>query len=267
MARRRMFSLDVVDTDAFLDLPCSSQALYFHLGMRADDDGFVSSPKRVTSIANASVDDLKLLAAKGFVIPFDSGVCVIRDWRRNNYIQSDRRTATTFTEEMKRLQISENRAYSLMDTGCIQVVSNLDTQNRLDKFSLVLLGDIQSANDESLSQCDTDVTDEESENFTWNQKLKNTSEEPTPPAENINQTKPTHFVPPSVEDVRAYCRERHNGVDAQAFVDFYEASGWMRGKTKLKDWRAAVRTWERNGNNRQSAQPQQPKSTRVMKEY
>ena len=87
MARRRMFSLDIVDTDAFLDLPASSQSLYFHLGMRADDDGFISSPRRIASAVNASADDLKLLIAKGFIIPFASGVCVVRDWRINNYIQ------------------------------------------------------------------------------------------------------------------------------------------------------------------------------------
>lgn len=92
MAKRRMFSLDVVDTDSFLDLPASSQSLYFHLGMRADDDGFVSSPKRITAMVGAAGDDLKLLIAKGFVIPFESGVCVIRDWRVNNYIQRDRYT-------------------------------------------------------------------------------------------------------------------------------------------------------------------------------
>ena len=94
MAKRRMFSLDVVDTDAFLDLPASSQSLYFHLGIRADDDGFVSSPRRITAMVSASADDLKLLAAKGFVIPFQSGVCVIRDCRINNYIQKDRYSPT-----------------------------------------------------------------------------------------------------------------------------------------------------------------------------
>lgn len=72
-----MFSLDVVDTDAFLDLPASSQSLYFHLGLRADDDGFISSPRRIASTVNASTDDLKLLIAKGFIIPFASGVCVV----------------------------------------------------------------------------------------------------------------------------------------------------------------------------------------------
>lgn len=115
MAKRRMFSLDVVDTDSFLDLPASSQSLYFHLGMRADDDGFVSSPKRITAMVGAAGDDLKLLIAKGFVIPFESGVCVIRDWRVNNYIQRDRYTPSIYTEEKQRLSIAENGRYSHVD--------------------------------------------------------------------------------------------------------------------------------------------------------
>lgn len=85
MARRRMFSLDVVDTDRFLDMPSSTQALYFHLGMRADDDGFVASPKRTTAMCGCSADDLNLLAAKGFVRPFESGVLVIVDWKKTTY--------------------------------------------------------------------------------------------------------------------------------------------------------------------------------------
>ncbi len=80
MAKKRMFSLDIVDTDSFLDMPPSTQSLYFHLGMRADDDGFVSSPRKITSLVNSSNDDLKLLAAKGFIIGFNNGVIVIRDW-------------------------------------------------------------------------------------------------------------------------------------------------------------------------------------------
>lgn len=136
MARRRMFSLDVVDTDSFLDLPSSSQALYFHLGMRADDDGFVRSPRRITSMAGCSPDDLKLLAVKGFVILFESGICVIRDWKKNNYIQSDRRTDTAFVQERAMLEVSEDRSYRLMESTCIQSVSILDTQDRRDKRSI-----------------------------------------------------------------------------------------------------------------------------------
>lgn len=121
MANRRMFSLDVVDTDIFLDLPISSQALYFHLGMRADDDGFVSSPKRVTAMIGANQDDLKLLIAKGFIIALNEGVVVIRHWKQNNYIQSDRRKDTVYQSQLMSLTVS-NGIYEV-DTKCIHTVS------------------------------------------------------------------------------------------------------------------------------------------------
>lgn len=104
MARRRMFSLDVVDTDRFLDMPSSTQNLYFHLGMRADDDGFVASPKRITAICGCSADDLKILIQKEFVIPFASGVTVITDWKINNQIKSDRYKPTQYAAEKAQLQ-------------------------------------------------------------------------------------------------------------------------------------------------------------------
>lgn len=133
MANRRMFSLDVVDTDVFLDLPTSSQALYFHLGMRADDDGFVSSPKRVTSMIGANQDDLKLLIAKGFIIALEDGIIVIRHWKQNNYIQSDRRKDTIYQSQLAALTVS-NGIYEV-DTQCIQNVSEMDTQDSIDKNS------------------------------------------------------------------------------------------------------------------------------------
>lgn len=78
MANRRMFSLDVINTDAFLDMPVSAQCLYFHLGMRADDDGFVSAPKQIMRTASCTQDDMKILISKNFVIPFDTGIVVIQ---------------------------------------------------------------------------------------------------------------------------------------------------------------------------------------------
>ena len=140
MARRRMFSLEIVDTDAFLDMPSSAQSLYFHLGMRADDEGFVSSPRKITSIAGCSPDDLKILASKGFVIPFDSGVCVITDWKRNNYLQKDRFTPTYYFSEKAQLVVDDNGTYTIsgdlsnMYTECIQdVYSGKDS---IDKDSI-----------------------------------------------------------------------------------------------------------------------------------
>ena len=103
MASRRMFSKDVVCSDRFLDMPASAQALYFQYGLEADDDGFVSAPKKILRLTNASDDDLKILVAKGFLIPFDSGVVVIRDWKINNYLRRDRYTPTRFKEEFEQL--------------------------------------------------------------------------------------------------------------------------------------------------------------------
>ena len=107
MAHRRMFSLAIVDTDRFLEMPSSTQALYFHLGMRADDDGFVAAPKSIAAICNCSVDDIRLLAAKGFVKAFETGVLVITDWKENNKIRKDRYTPTKFTHE--KLLLGDNQ--------------------------------------------------------------------------------------------------------------------------------------------------------------
>lgn len=108
MANRRMFSLDVVDTDRFLDMPVTTQALYFHLGMRADDDGFVSSPKRITKTVGCNEDDLKILLSKGYIILFESGVIVISDWNINNWIRPDRKHNTRFEDEQALLEMKND---------------------------------------------------------------------------------------------------------------------------------------------------------------
>lgn len=127
MAQRRMFSLAVVDTDRFLSLPVGAQCLYFHLGMRADDDGFVSSPRKIMSFVACADDDFMLLVAKGFVIPFQSGVCVIRDWRINNYIQRDRYNPTRYLTEKQTLSIDQTGTYFTEKDRCIQPGYSMDT--------------------------------------------------------------------------------------------------------------------------------------------
>lgn len=120
MAQRRMFSLSVVDTDRFLSLPVSAQNLYFHFGMRADDDGFVSAPRKIMAFVKSLEDDLALLVAKGFLIPFASGVCVIREWRVNNYIQRDRYRETRYLQEKSLLEVDSAGVYCLPEQSCIQ---------------------------------------------------------------------------------------------------------------------------------------------------
>ena len=140
MAERRMFAKTIIDSDAFLDMPVTARLLYYDLGMRADDDGFVNSPKKIMRMIGASVDDINILIAKKFVIPFDNGVVVIKHWKVNNYIQSDRYTETKYTEQKQLLDIDEKGIYHLppesMYTSCIQNGYNMDTQVRLGKDSI-----------------------------------------------------------------------------------------------------------------------------------
>lgn len=139
MAERRMFTKTIIDSDAFLDMPLSTQALYFHLSMRADDDGFLNNAKKVMKIIGANQNDYDLLIAKNFVIVFADGICVIKHWRMHNYIQKDRYKETVYQEHKKQLLIKENKAYTLDANNkneCIQDVYTLDTQDRLGKDSI-----------------------------------------------------------------------------------------------------------------------------------
>lgn len=218
MAERRMFAKTIIDSDAFLDMPMSTQALYFHLSMRADDDGFINNPKRIQRMIGASDDDLKLLIAKSFIIIFESGVVVIKHWKIHNYIQSDRYKPTVYAEEKSLLDVKKNKAYTFNNNECIQNVYNTDTQDRLGKDRL------------ELGKDSIDIVEPKS--------------------------KAKRFTPPTLEEVTAYCIERNNSVDPQHFIDYYTSNGWLVGKNKMKDWKAAVRTWERNGYS--SAKPSRP---------
>ena len=137
MAERRMFTLKIVDSDAFLDMPLSTQALYFHLNMRADDDGFVNNPKKIARMIGASEDDLKLLLAKRFVLGFDSGVIVIKHWRMHNLLRKDRYNPTQYQEELKELDLKENGAYTELATTWQPNGNQMATQVRLGKDSIV----------------------------------------------------------------------------------------------------------------------------------
>lgn len=133
MAERRMISKKITDTDAFLDMPLTTQALYFHFLQNADDDGFVGNPNSIMRKVGASKNDYDLLMVKRFIIVFDSGICVIKHWRIHNYIQKDRYVPTTFIKEKAQLETEENGAY----TECIQNVSNLYAQYSIGKNSIV----------------------------------------------------------------------------------------------------------------------------------
>lgn len=137
MAERRMFAKTIVDSDAFLEMPTTSQLLYFHLAMRADDDGFVNKPKSLMRMVGCKDDDLKLLFVKKFLIPFESGVVVIKHWKIHNYIRKDTYTETKYKEEKATLELDENSAYRLADAAPLQLrddsVTSPSTQDRSGK--------------------------------------------------------------------------------------------------------------------------------------
>lgn len=116
-----MFAKTIIDSDAFLDMPMSARLLYYDLGMRADDDGFINSPKKIMRMIGASNDDVNILIARKFVIPFDSGVVVIKHWRINNYLRNDRYTETKYLEEKSNLEVDKNGSYTAKNNTGIPV--------------------------------------------------------------------------------------------------------------------------------------------------
>lgn len=207
-----MYSKEITDSDPFVELSSAAQALYFHLNQGADDDGFNNQVQLAMWKAHASIDDLKVLMAKNYILRFENGVIVIKHWRLHNTLRKDRYTPTNYQEEFKRLGIKDNGAYTL---GCQVVANGLpDGCPSIDKSSVVESSVVEGSVEEDA----TDI--------------------------NVGHKPTKRFTPPTVDEVRAYCQDRQNGVDPQRFVDYYTSNGWMVGKNKMKDWKAAVRTWE-----------------------
>ena len=216
-----MFTKKITESDAFLDMPSSTQMLYFHFSMNADDDGFVNNPKKIQKMCGASDDDFKLLIAKSFIILFDSGIIVIKHWKMHNYIQADRYRPTDYVEEKSMLGIKSNKAYTLdvskMDTECIQ--NGYIGKDSIGKVSI-----------------DKNSIDKDSK------------------GESARGEKAKRFYPPTLDEVKQQCEERKNNIDPRAFIDFYSSKGWMIGKNRMKDWKAAVRTWERKRKEKSQAE-------------
>lgn len=152
MAEKRMFAMTIIDSDAFLDMPPSTQALYFHLNMRADDDGFINNPKKIQKMVGSSDDDLKLLIAKSFIIPFESGIVVIKHWKIHNYIRSDRKKSTVYAEEYALLDIKDNGAYTLSDNLSVDCLSG-----RCQAFDSQMTVKCQANDGQMSGRCQADV--------------------------------------------------------------------------------------------------------------
>ena len=210
MAERRMFAKTIIDSDAFLEMPISARLLYYDLAMRADDDGFNNSPRKVMRTIGATNDDINILIARKFIIPFENGVVVIKHWRIHNYIRKDTYKETNYKDEKSRLEYDENNAYRLSDGSRRRAVDEPLTQDRLGK--------------ESIGK------------------------------DNLIEQPQKRFIKPTLEEVQAYCQERKNKIDPAHFIDYYTAKGWKVGKQPMKDWKAAVRTWEKNNFDNKPAQ-------------
>ena len=210
MADRRMFHKNVVESDAFLDMPVTARLLYYDLSMRADDDGFVNSPKKIMRMIGASQDDLSILGLRKFIIPFETGVVVIKHWKIHNYIRKDTYNETKYKEEKAELELDENNAYRRL------TVDEPSTQVRLGKERL------------------------------GKERLGEYVEPPAAAPAIDEPQKTKRFTPPTLEEVEAYCLERGNSVDPERFIDYYTSNGWKVGKNTMKDWKAAVRTWEKS---------------------
>lgn len=208
MAEKRMMTKKVTDDDHFLSLSSSAQALYLHLSMNADDDGFCNQVTASMFKAHASVQDLEALLEKRYVYQFENGVIVIKHWRMANALRKDRYTPTAFQNELAMLRLEDNGAYTWQPNGNQLATkrqpngNQTATEIREDKIRLDYI------------------------------------------PSNEGRATDKRFAPPTVEQVREYIAEKGLAVNAEHFVDYYAARGWKLGKGQpMKDWQAAVRTW------------------------
>lgn len=214
MAERRMISNEVVDGDDFTEMPTSAQSLYFHLILKADDDGFVNNSRSIQRSVGCTTDDLKLLIAKSFLLTFESNVICIRHWHIHNNIRKDRYRPTIYQDELSLLQINSVGAYEFNDAlqNDNQLTTNwqpndneMTAQGRLDKNRL--------------------------------DKYKGSGG---------NNNRPAQPTAPTLEQVIEYVKERGNKIDGEKFYDTYAMNGWITARgLPITDWKAAVRMWER----------------------
>lgn len=212
MAERRMFARSIIDSDAFLELPPWAQLLYFHMGMRADDDGFIDKPRSILRLTCCKPRDLEALLDAGFLLEFDSGVMAVRHWRVHNRIRRDTYKETAYKNEKNMLETDKNGAYHLCDTAALQErngsVTDTSRQDRLGKdrsgqFSL----------------------DQDRSNTAWEMEAEPWCE------------------PPSAAEVMIYCKQRKNNVDSERFVDYYRQEKPLKNR-EMMDWREVVELWE-----------------------
>lgn len=208
MAQRRMFSLKIVDSARFLKMPASSQLLYFHLGLHADDDGIVEA-YNILRMAGLAEDDLKILVAKEFIIVLNEDlVSFITDWSEHNLIRPDRKIDSIYKNLLIKI-VPDVTVIERRERADKKTMDGQWTDNGRHRLGKVRIGKV------SLGEV------------------------------NMGNT-PVKFVPPTELEIKDYCIERNNNIDSEQFFDFYQSKNWMIGKNKMKDWKACIRTWEKS---------------------
>ena len=232
MAQKRMFTMKIVDSDAFLDMPLSTQCLYFHLNMRADDDGFVGNAKRIMRMIGASEDDLKILLAKRFLILFEDNVVVIKHWWLHNTLAKDRYHETSYTDEKAQLIIKENKAYSTDKTKDINqnVIKMLTDCSQNDNSDLDLGKDLGKGLDKGLDKDNT------------------VKAEVTPLILNDN----TEWLP-TVKEYEEY-KTLYPNVDIE--TQFRKMRGWLNGNPAKRKTRKGITRFVNNWLSNEQDKPQ-----------
>lgn len=280
MAQKRMFRLDVLETDAFMEMPLTTQALYFWLGLKADDDGFIGNPNMVTRNVGASSDDLKLLIAKGFLIQFADGVVVVKHWRMHNTLSANRYKETKYLEDKSILKIKDNKAYSLNsgnpidDSHQIAMGSRQAEKDEQKTNNRRTIDEQKTKKDEQKTNTDKDIDididlgkdkdlvrdkdlDKDIEidnNPLCIPPLRGEESEKEPQIEKPKrkyQRKP--FVPPTLDDVKKYAQEAGLDVDPKSFYDYFTVPNdagqtWIDSEGKpVRNWKQKMQTWNRMG--------------------
>lgn len=246
MAERRMFSRSVTESDLFTDMPLTAQALYFHLGINADDDGFVGSPNTIRRSIGATTDDYKILLAKGFLIPFPSGVVVITHWTAQNKVQPSRKIPTIYKNELAELSVS-NGVYTAVDnasTDCRQIADKAPQSiESIGKDSIGSIGEYKGSAEGGPPLV-------------------------PPPAPSGAGHKTKRFEKPLLEDVKEYYIQRGSTSDqAERFFDYYESKGWKIGTSPMKDWQAAARNWIRKDGGNSCPADRETESLKALREF
>ena len=240
MADKRMMSKSVIDTDMFLDMPASTQCLYFHMLLRADDDGFLKNAKTIMRTVGASPDDVKLLIAKQYLIPFDTGIMAIKHWRIHNYIKKDRYKPTD-CEEIKLLEVNEKGEYILAEPVRNQVGSNMEPTCIQSGTTL------EPVRNQVGSNMEPQVRDRDRDRLEIEIGKDRDSRESSGKRSSANNSTAAHkFVKPTLAELKAYIAENGYTFSAEAFMDYYESNGWKVGRNPMKSWQATCRTWQRH---------------------